>query len=41
MSKAYSEADYAAIIAGDVAIPNFEPLTLEYFCNALRERCGR
>lgn len=35
MSKTYSEADYASIIAGDVMIPNFEPVTLEYFCNAL------
>lgn len=35
MSKNYTEADYAPIIAGDVEIPNFEPVTPEYFCDAL------
>lgn len=33
--KTYSENDYAPIIAGDVEIPNFEPVTPEYFCNVL------
>lgn len=35
MSKSYTEADYAPIIAGDVEIPNFEAVTPEYFCQAL------
>jgi len=35
VSKHYTVEDYAPIIAGDVAIPNFEEVTPEYFCNAL------
>ena len=35
MGKTYSEADYAKIIAGETDLPNFEPVTPEYFCNAL------
>lgn len=35
MTKTYSELDYAPIIAGDVDLPNFEPVTPEFFCNAL------
>lgn len=35
MGKSYTEADYADIIAGDASLPNFEPMTPEYFCNAL------
>lgn len=35
MGKTYGELDYAPIIAGDVVIPNFEPVTPEYFCDAL------
>lgn len=33
--KTYTEADYAPIIAGDVTIPNFEPVTPEYFADVL------
>ncbi|TAL43868.1 MAG: hypothetical protein EPN91_05800 [Salinibacterium sp.] len=35
MSKSYTEADYATIIAGDAPIPNFEPMTADQFCNAI------
>jgi hypothetical protein len=35
MSIEYNEQSYASIIAGEVDIPNFEPVTPEYFCNAL------
>lgn len=31
----YSVEDYAAIIAGEVPLPNFEEVTPEYFCNAI------
>lgn len=35
MSKTYSELDYVPIIAGDVEVPNFEPVTADYFANLL------
>jgi len=35
MRKHYTVDDYAQIIAGEIELPNFEPVTPEYFCNAL------
>lgn len=35
MTKRYTVEDYASIISGEAPIPNFEPVTPEYFCNAL------
>jgi hypothetical protein len=33
--KRYTEEDYKPIVEGEIPLPNFEPVTAQYFCDAL------